>query len=133
MHDANVAFFNLSQEDDGLTLHIVFDINNYHNQSGVSDISIDKKQIEKYLNTCVSWKINGAHKGIKILSIDKDKDHYNIKGKILLHQKTIDSIEIHNTFFNNIEGHSNIIMTDIDNKFRDFRMHSGRTSLLIEY
>lgn len=61
------------------------------------------------------------------------RDHIKVKGSFGKIIENIDTIKIENTCLNNVYRHSNIIQIDLNNESKDYRMHSKRTVINLEY
>ncbi len=132
-HDAVIAVFNLSQHDNDLSLSIVFDIEDYHTVHNIEKTSITTEHLGQYINESTNWQINGKELELEVESISKENDHYKAICKTIQFREGIKDIDVRNQFLLTIEGHSNIVMLDINDTFRDFRMHKDRKQIQVRF
>ena len=132
-HDARMAVFRVSQVDNQLHIDLSFDIEDYQTALAVTEEQVTSTQLAQYLDEATDWRIN-ASDDYKILVSDLNTsgEHYQATCRILL-QDSITSLKISNSFLTGVKGHSNIMILNLNDTFRDFRMHAKRTALLVSY
>lgn len=128
-----MAVFRISQTDSQLQIDLSFDIEDYHNSLNLTEEQVTSKQLAQYLNAVTDWRINDIDKGnILVSNLSTIGDHYHATCTIST-LKSISTLDISNSFLTGVKGHSNIIILDLNDTFRDFRMHAKRTSLTVSY
>jgi len=138
-HDVRMAKFNLSQSDDKLNLAIEVDKEDFENILFNDDKSEKNKKeisilIDNYISDNLSIIIGNKKIHFSISQTKIDEYYY------LIHLETpwsntqkIQKIEIKNTFLLHIEDQSNIFFFELNDNYRGFRMHEGRTEILVGY
>ena len=134
-HDAMIAVFKVSQEGQEIQLEVNFDIEDYHTINNLSADEVNASQLTQYLNKTTNWTFNGEALADKIMVTDlvAQGEHYHAICRVGSMESNISEISIKNEFLLPLEGHSNIIMIDLNGKSRDFRMHAERKSIEFTY
>ncbi len=132
-HDAVIAVFKLSSQENKLMLDITFDIQDYIEHTGQSNESLESTDFHTYLTRHTAWKINEKEADIHVVEIKKDGDHFRVSCQLQNVPFDVRSLKITNEFFLHVPSHSNIIMVDLHDSFRDFRMHAGRREIEVVY
>lgn len=133
-HDAMIAVFKLSLEGEDLTLDLSFDIEDYCISLSTKQKEVTVEQLTQYLNEVTSWEINDSSSAsLTVTSLTIKGEHYHATCKLSTINTDINKLDILNKFLLPIEGHSNIIMLDLNDTFRDFRMHAKRTTIEVKY
>ena len=132
-HDAVIAVFNLKEHEGRIELDVSFDIQDFlalnHKSSGLND----REGIENYINATTSWEIDGEKAELKMIRLKRENDHFRVSFLLKNIRPGITTLKINNDFFLHIEDHSNIIMLDLNDGFRDFRMHKARSKIEVVY
>ena len=134
LHDVTIAMFRISESTDGLVLDVTLDLEDYCIDQKVNSSELSARIIQIYLNNNISFQFNKQEVSIVVV---KDftivEDHIKINCRFENVETKIESINIQNTCLNSVAKHSNIIQLDLNDSFRDFRMHKGRTEIFVEY
>ncbi len=131
-HDAVIAVFKIYQEK-GLSLEVIFDIEDYTSINEVRPSEVTQKHLSSYLNSKTKISIDSHQLDIKVQSIVKDRDHFRASCTIANTPTQISTLLIQNEFLLEVADHSNIMMIDINKTTKDFRMTEERTELMITY
>lgn len=131
-HDAPIAMFRLSDQQDHTDLHIVLDIKDLSNSINTpkESITLDvaTRFIEQHLNIAfdndpVAFTLEKSY--LKI-------DHLHIEGHIQESLKEHQSIQINNTCLLEVNNQANIVQFRYDDRMRDFRMGEDRRMIEVE-
>ena len=131
-HEAISASFNIIERGHVLLLEIEFDEENYIKFGNTESLKITKEEFSRYLKEKTNWIIDNQEITPEILHITSNKQHTKVIC-YLSKKKKIKTIKVKNEFLINVKNHSNIIKLDINNSFKDFRMHKDRTRLQVSY
>jgi hypothetical protein len=132
-HDAVTATFNIIERGEVLILEIDFDKHDYLTLNPSKDHQITTNAFNLYLNETSSWEIDGKKLTPQVLSIKVSGHHAKA---ICLLDKTVKKVKlvrIKNLFLLDIKSHSNIIKLDLNNTFKDFRLHKEKKELVVYY
>jgi len=132
-HDVTMAMFRISESEEGIELDVTLDLEDYCNDRNTVASALNLKGFQSYLDRNIILKFNNNKATLKLKEFNIEKDHIRVKGNLGKLNAKINSIEIRNTCLINIVKHSNIIQIDLNDRFRDFRMHKERTVILVEY
>ena len=132
-HDAVIAVFNLTEKNNELFLQVTFDVQDFLISQNLKENLVTNEKVFDYLNTTTQWKINDKTLKLKLKNFSKDNEHYQIECNLGKWNETIKTVAISNDFFTDINKHSNIIMLNLQNTFRDFRMHKDRKKITVSY
>jgi hypothetical protein len=132
-HDAVVATFNIIEKGHVLLLEIEFDEENYIKFGGAESLKVTKADFSKYLKEKTSWQIDNEEIIPQILHIKSVKQHTKVVCFLSKAKKNIKTVKVKNEFLIDVENHSNIIQLDINNSFKDFRLHKDRIQLQVDY
>ena len=132
-HDAVSATFNIIEKGHVLLLEIEFDEENYIKFGDAQNLKVTKNDFGNYLKKTTSWKIDNEEIIPQVLHIKSVKQHTKVICFLSKAKKNIKTVTVHNKFLIDVENHSNIIQLDINNSFKDFRMHKDRIQLQVNY
>ena len=133
-HDVTIAMFRISESTEGLALDVTLDIEDYCSDQKINSTELSVQNLQTYLNRNTSFQINEEKAaGILVKVFTVVNDHIKIKCVLGKTRMNIRSLNIQNTCLINIAKHSNIIQIDLNETFRDFRMHKGRTEIVVKY
>lgn len=132
-HESVSATFNVIEKGYVLLLEIDFDEENYIKFGNAKSLEVTKKDFTKYLEETTSWEIDGELITPQILSIKTNRAHTKVVCFLSKVKKNISTIKVKNEFLIDVEGHSNIIKLDVNNSFKDYRMHKDRKQLEVVY
>lgn len=133
IHESISATFNVIERGHVLMLEIDFDDENFIKFAESKSLHISKEDFSKYLLKTTSWIIDGKELIPKILDIESGEHH--TKAICFLSKKieNIKSVQVKNEFLLNVKSHSNIIMLDINNTFKDYRLYKERREIKVDY
>lgn len=132
-HDMPIAVFHITTSDDVLEIDITFDLEDFSTSLGIRTTDVNLEKVQAYLNEHTLFQFNAQVANLKISEVQIVRDHIEVKGSFDEVLQNIDAIKIENTCLNNISRHSNVIQIDLNDKSRDFRMHSRRTEIALDY
>ncbi|MFK8059687.1 MAG: DUF6702 family protein [Polaribacter sp.] len=132
-HDAISATFNVIEKGHVLMLEIEFDKFDYLKLSIIDNNKVTKEDFSKYLKKTTSWEIDGEKLIPKILSIKSQREHTKVICFLSKSKKNIKTVKVKNEFLINVKDHSNIIKLDLNDSFKDFRLHKYRRELKVDY
>lgn len=132
-HDSVSATFNIIERGHVLLLEIDFEEENFIKFGDTQSLKITKKDFSKYLRETTSWEFDGKELTPQILSIKSDHQHTKVICFLSKAIENIKSVKVKNEFLIDVANHSNIIKLDINDSFKDFRMHKERRQLKVEY
>lgn len=132
-HDAVSATFNVIKKGHVLMLEIDFDKFDYLKLSNIDNYKVTKEDFSKYLNETTSWKFDGVEVTPQVLSIKSQREHTKVICFLSKSKKNIKTVSIKNEFLIDVKDHSNIIELDINNSFKDFRLHKDRREIKVDY
>ena len=132
-HDAISASFNVIEKGHVLMLEIEFDMFDYLKLEEIDNHKITKPEFSKYLNKTTSWQINGEKLIPQVLTIKLEREHAKVICFLSNSKKNIKTITVKNNFLINIKDHSNIVKLDVNNLFKDFRLHKNRQEIKVDY
>ena len=69
----------------------------------------------------------------QVLDLRSDGHHTKVICFLSKNIANIKSVKIKNEFLLNVASHSNIVELDINNTFRDFRLHDQRREIKVDY
>lgn len=132
-HKSVSATFNVIKRGHVLMLEIDFDDENFIKFTDYNSLKVTKQNFSKYLHKTTNWKIDGIEFTPQILSLKSNKQHTKVICFLSKAKKNIKTIQVRNEFLINVKNHSNIIKLDINNSFKDYRMHKNRIELFVAY
>lgn len=132
-HESVSATFNVIERGYVLLLEIDFDEENYIKFGNANGLKVTKDDFDEYLKETTSWEFDGEQLSPQILSIKTNHEHTKVICFLSKVKKNIKTIKVKNEFLIDVEDHSNIIKLDLNNSFKDFRMHKGRKELKVVY
>lgn len=133
IHDIQVAYYKIHQENDNLLIEFVFEENDILNTMNELEIDFSNENIQKYITNNFSLIINSQQQSIKFESVENKHKHIYLAGTIAEKAQRIYTIDIDNTCLLNIGNQSNIVEIRLNEKRRDFLMNLERTSIQISY
>ena len=133
LHDVPIAVFHIAEFDDSIQINIIFDIEDFHESLGVKANEVTLEYMQNYLDENTSFQFNTQVADLKISEVKMVRDHIKVKGSFGKLAQKVETIKIENYCLTNIPHHSNVIQVDLNNKFRDFRMHIKRTEINLRY
>lgn len=114
-------------------LEIDFNKHNFLKLNPSENHKITNEAFNTYLYKTSSWEIDGKQLTPKVLSIKTNSHHAKAICLLDTSIKKIRKVKIKNEFLFDIETHSNIIMLDFNNTFKDFRLHKEKKELIVFY
>ncbi|MEM6398354.1 MAG: hypothetical protein AAF741_18525 [Bacteroidota bacterium] len=132
-HDVSMAMFRLSAAENGLDLQIDFDKADYLYVSGLHESTIDIQGFQDYLDRTTSWIIDEKECTAIVRELSTERDHVQVKCFIETASSKHTEFSIYNEFLNGIEDQSNVIILELHDQSRGFRMHNDRTQITISY
>lgn len=133
LHDSVSATFNVIEKGHVLLLEIDFDEENYIKFGNATSLKISKEDLESYLQKTTRWTVDGKEIIPEILTIKSEREHTKVICFLLEIKNNIKRIKVKNEFLIDVKDHSNIIKLDINNSFKDFRLHKNRRDLEVNY
>lgn len=132
-HESVSATFNIIERGYVLLLEIDFDEENFIKFGGSQSLKVTKEDFSKYLYETTSWEFDGKQVKPEVLSIKYERQHTKVICFLSKAKKNIKNVKVKNEFLIGVKDHSNIIKLDINNSFKDFRMHKTRRELEVNY
>ena len=114
-------------------LEIDFDEENFIKSGESNSLHITKADFSKYLHKATSWEFDGEKIIPQVLEIKSGEHHTKVICYLSKYKENIKTVTIKNEFLLNIESHSNIVKLDINNTFKDYRLHKGRREIKVDY
>tara|TARA_B100000767_G_C19680667_1_gene499428 strand:+ start:696 stop:1157 length:462 start_codon:yes stop_codon:yes gene_type:complete len=133
LHESISATFNVVKRGHVLMLEIDFDEENLIKFGASQSIHISKEDFSKYLHKTTSWEFDGEIIIPQVLEIKYDEHHTKVICFLSKYKENIKSVKIKNEFLLNVESHSNIVQLDINNTFKDYRLHKERREIKVNY
>ena len=133
IHESISASFNVIKRGHILLLEIDFDEENFIKLGESISLKVSKEDFSKYLNKTTSWEIDGVKLIPQILDIKSGEHHTKVICFLSEYTENIKSVTIKNEFLMNVKSHSNIVKLDINNTFKDFRLHKDRREIKVDY
>ena len=133
LHESISATFNVIERGHVLLLEIDFDEENFIKFGDVKSLKITKDDFSKYLNKTTSWECDGKELTPQILTIKSDRQHTKVICFLSKAKENIKTVNVRNEFLIDVKDHANIIKLDINDSFKDFRMHKERRELKVIY
>jgi hypothetical protein len=133
VHESISATFNVIKRGHVLMLEIDFDEENFIISGESSSLHITKEEFSNYLNKTTSWEFDGEKLIPQVLEIKPGEHHTKVICYLSKYKENIKSVTIKNSFLMNVKSHSNIVQLDINNTFKDFRLHKGRREIKVDY
>lgn len=133
LHDAVTAKFHIVERGEVLLLEIEFDIDNYLKLNESKNNKVSKEDFTKYLNTTTSWFIDNEKIEPKVLSIQYSRHHTKAICFISESKKHIKSVQVKNEFLLDIKSHINILMLDLNDTYKDYKLDKNRKSVTVSY
>jgi hypothetical protein len=132
-HESISATFNVIKRGHVLMLEIDFDEENFIKSGESSSLHISKEEFSKYLHKTTSWEFDGEKIIPQILEIKSGEHHTKVICYLSKYRENIKSVTIKNEFLLNVKSHSNIVKLDINNTFKDYRLHKERREIKVDY
>ena len=133
LHESISATFNVIKRGHVLMLEIDFDEENFIKFGASKSLHVSKEDFSKYLNKTTSWEFNGEKLVPQVLEIKSDEHHTKVICFLSKYKESIKSVKIKNEFLLNVKSHSNIVKLDINNTFKDYRLHKERREIKVNY
>ena len=133
LHESISATFNVIRRGHVLMLEIDFDEENFIKFGASKSLHVSKEDFSKYLNKTTSWEFNGEKLVPQVLEIKSDEHHTKVICFLSKYKESIKSVKIKNEFLLNVKSHSNIVKLDINNTFKDYRLHKERREIKVNY
>lgn len=133
VHESISASFNVIKRGHVLMLEIEFDEENFIKFGASNSLHVSKEDFGKYLQKTTSWEFDGKKLTPQILDIQSGEHHTKVICFLSKNPDHIKSVTIKNEFLLNVTSHSNIVQLDINNTFKDFRLHKGRREISLNY
>jgi sulfur relay (sulfurtransferase) DsrC/TusE family protein len=133
LHESISATFNVVKRGHVLMLEIDFDEENFIKFGASKSLHISKEDFSKYLQKTTSWEFDGEIIIPQVLEIKYDGHHTKVICFLSNYKENIRSVTIKNEFLINVKSHSNIVQLDINNTFKDYRLHKERRQIKVNY
>jgi len=133
LHESISATFNVIRRGHVLMLEIDFDEENFIKFGASKSLHVSKEDFSKYLNKTTSWEFNDEKLVPQVLEIKSDEHHTRVICFLSKYKESIKSVKIKNEFLLNVKSHSNIVKLDINNTFKDYRLHKERREIKVNY
>ena len=133
VHDVQVAFFKIHQENDNLEMQIIMEKEDVESTFKESSIHFNEKSFQDYLDENIALWINKEKQILCLDVMEINEKHISMICNIHEVKDEIESLEINNTCLLNINNHSNIIEIRLGDSERDFLMNKKRTSISVTY
>lgn len=133
VHDVPVAIFHITESNGIIEIDITFDLEDFSKSLDNKATEVNLENVQNYLTKNTCFQFNSQVANLKISEVIIVRDHIKVKGSFGKTMESIDTIKIKNTCLNNISRHSNVIQIDLNNESKDYRMHSKRTVINLEY
>ena len=133
LHESISATFNVIKRGHVLMLEIDFDEENFIKFGASKSLHVSKEDFSKYLNKTTSWEFNDEKLVPQVLEIKSDEHHTRVICFLSKYKESIKSVKIKNEFLLNVKSHSNIVKLDINNTFKDYRLHKERREIKVNY
>ena len=133
LHESISATFNVIRRGHVLMLEIDFDEENFIKFGASKSLHVSKEDFSKYLNKTTSWEFNDEKLVPQVLEIKSDEHHTKVICFLSKYKESIKSVKIKNEFLLNVKSHSNIVKLDINNTFKDYRLHKERREIKVNY
>ena len=132
-HESISATFNVIKRGHVLMLEIDFDEENFIKSGESISLRITKEDFSKYLHKTTSWEFDGEKLIPQVLEIKSGEHHTKVICYLSKYKQNIKSVTIKNEFLLNVKSHSNIVQLDINNTFKDYRLHKERREIKVDY
>ena len=133
LHESISATFNVIKRGHVLMLEIDFDEENFIKFGASNSLHVSKEDFSKYLNKTTSWEFDGEKLVPQVLEIKSNEHHTKVICFLSKYKESIKSVTIKNEFLLNVKSHSNIVKLDINNTFKDYRLHKERREIKVNY
>ena len=133
LHESISATFNVIRRGHVLMLEIDFDEENFTKFAVSKSLHVSSKDFSKYLNKTTSWEFNDEKLVPQVLEIKSDEHHTRVICFLSKYKESIKLVKIKNEFLLNVKSHSNIVKLDINNTFKDYRLHKERREIKVNY
>ena len=133
LHESISATFNVIKRGHVLMLEIDFDEESFIKSGESSSLHISKEDFSKYLHKTTSWEFDGEKIIPQVLEIKSGEHHTKVICFLSKYKENIKSVTIKNEFLLIVESHSNIVKLDINNTFKDYRLHKERRKIKVDY
>ena len=133
LHESISATFNVIKRGHVLMLEIDFDKENFIKFGASKSLHVSKEDFSKYLHKTTSWEFDGEKLVPQVLEIKSDEHHTKVICFLSKYKESIKSVTIKNEFLLNVKSHSNIVKLDINNTFKDYRLHKERREIKVNY
>jgi hypothetical protein len=133
LHDAVTAKFHVIERGEVLLLEIEFDIDNYLKFNDSKNNKVSKEDFTKYLNNTTSWVIDNEKIEPKTLSIQYSGHHTKAICFLSESKKHIKSVQVKNEFLLDIKSHINIVMLDLNDTYKDYKLDKNRKEITVNY
>ncbi|PQB06697.1 hypothetical protein BST83_05650 [Polaribacter filamentus] len=114
-------------------LEIDFDEENFIKFGESKSLHVSKEDFSNYLHKTTSWEFDGKKLIPQVLEIKSVKHHTKVICYLSKYRENIKSFTIKNEFLLNVKSHSNIVKLDINNTFKDYRLHKERREIKVDY
>ena len=133
LHDAVTAKFHVVERGEVLLLEIDFDLDNYFKLNVSKNNKVSKEDFSTYLNKTTSWVIDGERIEPKVLNIQYSGHHTKAICFLSESKKNIKSVQVKNEFLLDIESHINILMLDLNDTYKDYKLDKNRKEITVNY
>ncbi|RME99788.1 MAG: hypothetical protein D6772_07220 [Bacteroidetes bacterium] len=132
-HDVPMATFRLHQAAAEVKLDIALDAEDLAAELGTIATELGLATIEAYLQTHLQVSINGVKLTYQVQAYQLLHGHVKVWGTLSEHSGEIRTVMVKNTVLVNVADQSNILSIDVEGESRDYRMHRGRTRIVVDY
>lgn len=132
-HDAVTAKFHIVERGEVLFLEVEFDAENMIKLNKTSSLKVTKEDFTKYLNETTNWFFDGKQIIPKTLSIQTFGGHKKAICFLSKSLKEVKSFKVKNEFLLDIDEHINVVMVDLNNTYKDYKLDKNRKEITVNY
>jgi len=133
LHDIQVAFFKIHQENNQVHVDFVFEKEDILQTFNKGTSKFSEERLQSYLQDHFTLMINKEMRSLEYGEVKQRNKHIFLRASLAKPIQSIESFEINNTCLLNIEDHSNIIEIRFHEQERDFLMNTDRTTIKVNY
>ncbi len=133
LHDVPIATFQIQQDGQGTFLQLSLDAEDLADEIKRPADKITKSVLQQYLNTHTRFSFNNQQNELLVTDVNRSADHFQIKARFKNHVTNLKKLEITNTCLLTVAKQSNIMLVDLNQTTKDFRMHHQRQKITVNY
>lgn len=132
-HDNPMALFTLTAAAESLQVTIEFDREDYLAVMRQVADPTDLTVLQTYLQQTTRWTINGCEEVISVQRIQPDQEHhFLLQGQIHVAPADIQHLVVKNSFLLEVIDQTNVLLLEIGDHSRGFRMHADRQQITVK-